>query len=151
MVWKRCGSQSEIQSLPSGKISALQRVISLPSKEKDEENYLQPDSKKNDDLILRLSAIKIGSIVLTGISGELFNQISVKMRNQSPYSNTFMITHCNGSSGYLVTDDAFPKAGTNGSGDKYHPTGGYEVNSSRAKQGGEKVIIENLLEMINQL
>ena len=141
----------EIQPLATGKISALQRLVSLPSKEKESENFLQPDSKKDDDLIVRLSAIKIGNIVLTGISGELFNQISVKMRNQSPYSNTFMITHCNGSSGYLVTDDAFPKAGTNGSEDKYHPTGGYEVNSSRAKQGGEKVIIENLLDMINQL
>ena len=141
----------EIQPLSAGKISALQRVISLPSKEKDSENYLQPDSKNDDDLIVRLSAIKIGNIVFTGVSGELFNQISVNMRNQSPYSNTFMITHCNGSSGYLVTDDSFPKDGTNLSVDKYHPTGGYEVNSSRAKQGAEKVLIENLLEMINEL
>ena len=140
-----------IKPFSSGRISALQRVISLPSKDKDAENYLQPDSKKDNDLIVRLSAIKIGNIVLTGISGELFNQISVKMRNQSPYSDTFMITHCNGSSGYLVTDDAFPKEDTNGSADKYHPAGGYEVNSTRARPGAEKVIIDNLLEMINEL
>jgi hypothetical protein len=140
-----------IKSLSSGRISALQRVISLPSKDNDAENYLQPDSKKDNDLIVRLSAIKIGNIVLTAISGELFNQISVKMRNQSPYSDTFMITHCNGSSGYLVTDDAFPKEDTNGSADKYHPAGGYEVNSTRARPGAEKVIIDNLLEMINEL
>jgi hypothetical protein len=140
-----------IKSLSSGRISALQRVISLPSKDNDAENYLQPDSKKDNDLIVRLSAIKIGNIVLTAISGELFNQISVKMRNQSPYSDTFMITHCNGSSGYLVTDDAFPKEDTNGSADKYHPAGGYEINSTRARPGAEKVIIDNLLEMINEL
>ena len=127
-----------IKPLSSGKISASQRVISLPSKGKDEENYLQPDSKKDEDLVVRLTAIKIGNIVLTGISGELFNQISVKMRSESPYSNTFMITHCNGSSGYLVSDDAFPKSGTIRSGDKYHPTGGYEVNSTRAKPGARE-------------
>jgi len=62
-----------------------------------------------------------------------------------------MITHCNGSSGYLVSDDAFPKAGIRGSEDKYHPTGGYEANSTRARRGAEKIIIENLLEMINEL
>jgi hypothetical protein len=81
----------------------------------------------------------------------LFNQISVNMRKQSPCPNTFMITHCNGSSGYFVTDDAFPKPGTLGSTDKYLPTGGYEVNSTSARPGAEKVIIQNLLEMINQL
>jgi hypothetical protein len=49
-----------------------------------------------------------------------------------------MITHCNGSSGYLVTDAAYAE-------------GGYEVNSTRAKSGAEKAIIETLLSMINEL
>ncbi len=141
----------EIQTFSSGKISALQRVISLPVKESESENYLQPESKKSDSLRVRLSAIKIGNIVLTGVSGEVFNQISVKMRKRSPYFNTFMITHCNGSSGYLVTDDAYPEEGVIGSGNKYVPTGGYEVGSTRARSGAEKAIIENLLDMINKL
>ena len=49
-----------------------------------------------------------------------------------------MITHCNGSSGYLVTDAAYAE-------------GGYEVSSTSAKSGAEKAIIENLLAMINEL
>ena len=93
---------------------------------------------KNDSLKVRLSAIKIGNIVLTGVSGEVFNEISVKMRAQSPYTNTFMVTHCNGSSGYLVTDDSYA-------------IGGYEPRSTRAKSGAEKGIIENLLDMISEL
>jgi neutral ceramidase len=140
-----------IQTFSSGKISALQRVISLPAKDKEAIKYLQPESKEDDSLRVRLSAIKIGNIILTGVSGEVFNQISVKMRNQSPYSFTFMITHCNGSSGYLVSEDAYPKTGVTGSDDKYIPTGGYEVNSTKAKTGAEKAIIKNLLEMINEL
>jgi neutral ceramidase len=141
----------DIQTFSSGKISALQRIISLPAKKKDEGKYLGPESKEDDSLRVRLSAIKIGNIVLTGVSGEVFNQISMKMRNQSPYSFTFMITHCNGSSGYLVSEDAYPKEGVNGSENKYVPTGGYEVNSTKAKTGAEKAIIENLLEMISEL
>lgn len=128
---------NNIQTNGLGKITAMQRVISLPAKE-PEGRYQQPESMKNNTLEVRLSALKIGGIVLTGVSGEVFNQISVKMRKQSPYSNTFMITHCNGSSGYLVTDAAIP-------------VGGYEVNSTRAKSGAEERIIENLLEMIDKL
>ncbi|MEP7111168.1 MAG: neutral/alkaline non-lysosomal ceramidase N-terminal domain-containing protein [Ferruginibacter sp.] len=141
----------EIQAFSSGKITALQRVISLPAKEKEETQFLQPASGKDDSLQVRLSAVKIGRIILTGVSGEVFNQISVKMRNQSPYSFTFMITHCNGSSGYLVSEDAYPKKGISGSENKYIPIGGYEVGSTRAKTGAEKAIIENLLQMINEL
>jgi neutral ceramidase len=140
-----------IQTFSSGKITALQRVISLQAKEKEAGKYLQPGSKEDDSLRVRLSAVRIGSIVLTGVSGEVFNQISVKMRSKSPYPYTFMITHCNGSSGYLVTEDAYPKPGVSGSTDKFVPTGGYEVNSTRAKTGAEKAIIENLLEMISEL
>jgi hypothetical protein len=121
-------------------ISASQRVISLPAKKKENEPgiFQQPNSLKNDSLQVRLSVLKIGNIILTGVSGEVFNEISVKMRSQSPYAFTWMITHCNGSSGYLVTDAAYSE-------------GGYEVNSTRAKSGAEKAIIENLLAMINEL
>jgi neutral ceramidase len=140
-----------IKQFSSVKITARQRVISLPVKEERAGKYLQPGDKRDDSLTVRLSAIKIGNIILTGVSGEVFNQISVKMRKQSPYAFTFMITHCNGSSGYLVSDDAYPKAGVNGSHNKYVPTGGYEVNSTSVKAGAEKAIINNLLEMIKEL
>ena len=121
-------------------ISASQRVISLPAKPEETEpgKFQQPKSTENDSLKVRLSVLKIGNIVLTGVSGEVFNEISVKMRGQSPYAFTFMITHCNGSSGYLVTDAAYAE-------------GGYEVSSTSAKSGAEKAIIENLLAMINEL
>ncbi len=141
----------DIKTTPSVTISAVQRVISLPAKERDNSRGLQPNRKDDGTLKVRLSAVKIGNIVLTGVSGEVFNQISVQMRKQSPYKNTFMITHCNGSSGYLVTEDAYPTATQKGYEDKYHPKGGYEPGSTRAKTGAEKAIIENLLQMIKQL
>jgi hypothetical protein len=129
-----------LQTFSTAVISASQRVISLPAKPEETEpgKFQQPKSTENDTLKVRLSVLKIGNIVLTGVSGEVFNEISVKMREQSPYTFTFMITHCNGSSGYLVTDAAYAE-------------GGYEVNSTRAKSGAEKAIIENLLAMINDL
>jgi len=129
----------ELKTFSTARINASQRVISLPSKETDKDpGKVLPNSTENDSLRVRLSVVKIGNIILTGVSGEVFNEISVNMRKQSPYAFTFMITHCNGSSGYLVTDDAYAE-------------GGYEVNSTKAKSGAEKAIIENLLAMINEL
>ena len=130
----------ELKTLSTAVINASQRVVSLAAKpeETGPGKFQQPNSAENDSLKVRLSVLKIGNIILTGVSGEVFNEISVKMRNQSPYAFTFMITHCNGSSGYLVTDAAYAE-------------GGYEVNSTEAKSGAEKAIIETLLAMINEL
>lgn len=141
----------DIKTSPTASISAVQRVISLEAKPRNNSRGLQPNRKDDGTLKVRLSAVKIGNIILTGVSGEVFNQISVQMRKQSPYKNTFMITHCNGSSGYLVTEDSYPTATQKGYEDKYHPKGGYEPGSTRAKTGAEKAIIENLLQMIKQL
>jgi len=80
--------------------------------------------------------IRIGTIVFAGINGELFNQIGVKIKNASPYSHTYILTHCNGSCGYLVSDRAISE-------------GGYEVRSTGVHSGAETNIIESLTEMIH--
>jgi hypothetical protein len=126
----------------AGRITAIQREIKLPRK---------PNDNNEDSLIVRLSVIKIGKIVLTGVSGEVFNQISVKMRKQSKYPFTIMITHCNGSSGYLVSDDAYPADNIPQMQNKARPTGGYETNTTRVSSGAENAIIKNLVEMVNKM
>lgn len=131
-----------IKSNPGGRISAMQREIKLPRK---------PNHDNEDSLTLRLSVIKIGKMILTGVSGEVFNEISVKMRSRSKYPFTIMITHCNGSSGYLVTDDAYPVEGVPQMQNKAHPTGGYETNTTRVTGGAEHAIINNLLQMVNNM
>lgn len=134
-VWR------EIKTSPRGSINASQRLVTLPGKKSPPGSRFRKDGKytfeTGPDVELRLSALKIGNIIFTGVSAEVMNQIGVKVKNQSPYRFTFMLTHCNGSSGYVPTDDAYPKLG-------------YEVVSSRIKSGGEKAIIENLLDMIDE-
>jgi neutral ceramidase len=127
-----------IKTRSTGTIKAIQKNIYLPGKV-DEPNRLHHQGyDPGNDVEVRLSAIKIGDIIFTGVNGEVFNQIGVKLKNLSPYSNTFFLTHCNGSCGYLVSDDAIPK-------------GGYEVRSTSAQSGAESGIIEGFLQMINEL
>jgi neutral ceramidase len=125
----------EIKVFAAGAISASQREISLPAKEKKDGEKKQAEG---DSVKVRFSVLKIGNLVFAGVSGEVFNEIGVRLRQQSPYAFTFMVTHCNGSSGYLITDSAYDE-------------GGYEVGATRVRSGAEKAIIANLLEMINKL
>lgn len=116
----------QIQTRSSGQIEALRKSIFLPGK--DAVNKVE----------VRLSVIRIGTLVFAGVNGEVFNQIGVEVKEASPFSQTFFITHCNGSCGYLVTDRAIPE-------------GGYEVRVSRVQSGAESSVIDGLTSMIHEI
>ncbi|MCK4966661.1 neutral/alkaline non-lysosomal ceramidase N-terminal domain-containing protein [bacterium] len=116
----------EIKTDNRGSVSVIQKIVTLPGKVKDK------------GLDVNVTLLKIGDIVLVGLSAELFNEIGIKLKEKSPYSNTFILTHCNGSSGYVVTNKSYAK-------------GGYEPNYSKAKIGAEQIIIDAVLDMIKQL
>jgi neutral ceramidase len=128
----------EITSRPAGSISASQRLISLPGKVPSGSNHPEAEFKPGPDVDVRLTVLKGGNIVFAGISGEVFTEIGLRIKELSPYKNTIIITHCNGASGYLITDQSFSE-------------GGYEVSVTRALPGGEKVIVDQLIEMITSL
>ena len=135
----------EIKTSAHGQISASQRTVMLPGKKSyrqmnvsfDEVQKLNPDNFIPDkDVLLRLSALKVGNVVFAGISGELFHEIGLNLKKKSPYTNTFILTLCNGSSGYIPTDKAYNEIS-------------YEIAASRIMSGAEKAIMKNLLEMID--
>jgi hypothetical protein len=119
-------------------LSVIHREIEVPGKEKSASRM--PDEKivPGAPVKLRFSAIRIGSVVMAGISGELMTEMGMLVKEQSPYRNTTIITHCNGSSGYLCTDAAYRE-------------GGYEPMVSKTMPGVEKIIVDNLLAMLNEL
>jgi hypothetical protein len=127
-----------IQTMSNGSIKAIQKSIYLPGKEDEAIRLNHQAYEPGNDVEVRLSALKVGPVIFAGVNGEVFNQIGVKLKNLSPYSNTFFLTHCNGSCGYLVSDEAISK-------------GGYEVSSTSARSGAESGIIEGFLQMINEL
>lgn len=64
-----------------------------------------------DPQTIRMSGLRIGSTSLVGISGELMTEIGMEIKDNSPYKNTFIVTHCNGSNGYLCTDTSYQEGG----------------------------------------
>jgi neutral ceramidase len=85
---------------------------------------------------IRLSLVKLNSVALAGVSGEVFTRIFLHLKNDSPFNATIMVTHANGSSGYIPSDDAFEPIS-------------YENTASHLKPGcAEKGIVNGLLEMM---
>lgn len=124
-----------ITTYPDGNIQAMQMTVMANGK-KPLENR-QPNQKLVSDknIAINLSALKIGNIVFAGISGEVMTEIGMRIKSESPHKNTVIVTHCNGSSGYLCTNLAYPE-------------GGYEAMVSRTMPGTEYLISENLKKMI---
>lgn len=89
---------------------------------------------------IRLSALSIGDIHFGGVNAEIFNPIAQRLKAESPYKRTMMVTLTNGTanSGYIPHDAAFG----------YNT---FEVLSSRLQAGcAEKGIVDGLLDLMAQ-
>jgi hypothetical protein len=122
---------TEFSELRSASASA-----SFPGKKGWEGNFPQA-SVPGDDVIIRFSAIRMGNIVMAGISGELFTEIGMNVKKRST-GNTTVMTHCNGASGYICTDLSYKE-------------GGYEPRVSRLMPGSEADFENMLVELIGSL
>ena len=92
-----------------------------------------------DPVSIRLSLLAINDIAITGVSGEVLTNISLRLKRESPFNRTIMVTHCNGSSGYLPDDAAYDQVS-------------YEIVTTRVKRGcAENAIVNGLVEMMNTL
>jgi hypothetical protein len=72
------------------------------------------------------------------VSGEVLTRIGQRLKEGSPFSQTVMITHANGSSGYLPDDAAYDQLS-------------YEILTARVKRGcAEAAIMNGFLEMMDR-
>lgn len=127
---------TQIESLPVKSLQVTNATMIFPGKKNNKSHLPQSTYESAPEKEIKLMVIKIGDLVLSGISGELMTEIGMEIKNQSPYSNTVIITHCNGQSGYLCTDKSFLE-------------GGYEVMVTRFMPGVEKPLINKYIELIH--
>jgi hypothetical protein len=118
-------------------IRGSQRVITCPGRRVEPGQLPRTDYKFEDadPVNIRLSLLRLNDVVLAGVSGEVFTRIYEHLKEYSPL-NTVMVTHANGSSGYIPSDDAFDQIS-------------YEITASHLKPGcAETGIVGGLLEMM---
>jgi len=91
-----------------------------------------------DPVPIRLGLLMIDRVALAAVSGEVFTLIAQRLRKESPFTHTVMLTHTNGSSGYIPNDAEFERVG-------------YEVTASRLKPGcAEDAIVNGFLELMRR-
>ncbi len=96
--------------------------------------------KSPDNISIVLQAFRIGDLSVCTIPFEVFVEIGLELKQKSPFSRTFTISHANGSSGYLPTFDQ-------------HKLGGYEtwLGTNRVEFHAADKIVASLLTMLDQM
>ena len=93
-----------------------------------------------DPIDIELGLVMLDDIPVCAVSGEVYNQIAVQLKNESPYARTIMTTVADGHSGWggYIPDDESYGAEV------------FEVLSSRFKQGyAQTAIVNGLLDLIH--
>jgi hypothetical protein len=95
-AWK---TLAQIETYPIHSLQAANAAMTFPGKKPCPDRFPRASYESGPDVEVRLTALKIGDLVLCGVSGELMNEIGLEVKKRSPFSGTFVVTHCNGSSG----------------------------------------------------
>jgi neutral ceramidase len=130
-----------ITSSTRARIRGMQKVVTCPGKRTIQSPGPNKEYKTEDadPVPIRLSLLVINDIAIAGVSGEVLTNISLRLKKESPFNRTIMVTHCNGSSGYLPDDAAYDQVS-------------YEIVTTRVKRGcAENAIVTGLVEMMNTL
>jgi len=131
-AWKML---ARIETYPIHTLQATNATMTFPGKKACPDRFPRASYESGPDTEVRLTVLKIGDLVLCGVSGELMTEIGIEVKKRSPFSGTFVVTHCNGSSGYICTNKAFSE-------------GGYEVQVTRLMPGAEVPLTRKFLELV---
>lgn len=129
-----------IKTAPEARIWGAQQVANCPGRRVEPGPAPRAEYKftDTDPVPIRLGLLMIDRVALASVSGEVFTLISQRLKKESPFTQTLMVTHTNGSSGYIPNDAAFEPVS-------------YEVTASRLKPGcAEDSIVNGLLDLMRR-
>ncbi len=131
------------RSVTNAGIYGDQRIVTFPGRKRTNSGRAgyAGTYEDADSVNLRLGLLLIDDIAFTSVNGEVFNLIAQRLKKESPYARTMMLTVTNGigNTGYIPNDAAFG----------YYT---FEVLSSRLKPGyAENGIVNGLLDMMYEV
>jgi hypothetical protein len=127
-----------IKTSAQARLGGSQKVVTCPGRQVEAGPRPRADYKFTDadPVNIRLGLVMIDNVPLAGVSGEVFTLIHQHLQKESPFPHTIMVTHANGSSGYIPNDSGFEQVS-------------YEVTTSHLKPGcAENAIVNGFLDML---
>jgi neutral ceramidase len=109
-------------------------TLDLPAKKKDDRDEDDPSPTKE----LNVTVARVGDVGFVGVGCELLTEVGMAIKAGSPYDHTFVITHCNGSAGYLPPEHLYEE-------------GGYEVGRTGFAPQTADVLVKESLQMLSKL
>jgi len=118
----------------SGEIRTAMATLELPGKRKGELTIAEdcPPTRLN------ITVARLGEICFVGLGGEILTEIGMAIKASSPYKHTFVITHCNGTAGYLAPEHLYVE-------------GGYEIKSTPFAPQAAKMVVKRAVAMLHEL
>lgn len=125
------------------RIFGKETTISCPGRERTNEGRggIAGAYKEGPTVRIRLDLLMINDIAMGAVNSEVYNAIAQRLKRESPYAKTMMVTLTNGfaNSGYIPDDSSFG-----------HQT--FEVLSSRLQPGcAETGIVEGIIGMMPKI
>jgi Neutral/alkaline non-lysosomal ceramidase, N-terminal len=131
---------NDISTMSSqARIWGAQRVIKCPGRKVEPGPRPRAEYKFENSapVEIRLSLLMFNNIAFAGVSGEVLTPIYQRLKKESPFQDTIMVTHANGLSGYIPNDAAYNQIS-------------YEITTTHLKPGcAEGGIVGGLLDMMN--
>jgi neutral ceramidase len=128
------------ETSPVAVISSLQESLSCPGRDRVDTSARQgvlPVYTDGEPVNLRLGLLKIGDIAVATVNGEVYSEIAMRLKKQSPSNKLMMVTLANGraNSGYIYSNNA-----------AHHLT--FQVIGARLKPGcAEDQIVTRIIDM----
>ncbi len=125
-----------------GRIAGLQKTVTCPGQKiLPGSRRLSPADYRFEDagpVNIRISLLMIQHVAITGVSGEVLTMIAQRLKKESPFAQTMMVTNCNGYNSYIPDDAAYDRVS-------------YEIVSASVKRGcAENAIVNGLLDLMDQ-
>jgi len=117
-----------------GPIRSSLAVLELPAKPAN--GVLGGSQERTQPFVV--TAARMGDIAFVGLGGEVLTEIGLAIKAASPCKHTFVITHCNGTAGYLAPKDL-------------HVEGGYEVRTSPFAPQAADLVAREAVKMLHDL
>jgi neutral ceramidase len=122
------------QTSSADKIATNFVTLQLPAKPPEAGSK----EKRQDSVPLNVTVARLGDVAFVGLGAEVFTEIGMAIKAGSPCAHTFVITHCNGSAGYLPIKEAYVQDG-------------YEVKSSRFGPQAAEIVVREAIRLLQGL
>ena len=126
------------ETTTGGEISTSFAVLECPRR-KSTDNKNTQDQPEPETVPVNITVARIGNeVAFVGFNIEMLTEIGMEIKKGSPFKHTFIITHCNGSSGYLAPAELYKE-------------GGYEISATRFEIGSSDMVVKKALRMLYDL